>query len=166
MTQKKLPKAVRPEEFVKLMKAVRPDDKQAKIAFIISYYAGLRISEVTALKPENIKDRTIEVWDGKGGRDRVAPRPKAWKDWMTKLLPIKKTNRSLQRNFISAAKKAKLPSFYTFHSLRHGFATRAVEQGIPLSHIQAMLGHSNISTTSVYTKARPVDALKSFEELF
>ncbi len=37
---------------------------------------------------------------------------------------------------------------------------------MPLSHIQMLMGHSNISTTNVYTRARPMDALKSYEDLF
>lgn len=166
MIQKKLPKAVRPEEFPTLLRSTRKNDKTARIAFLLSYGSGLRLSEVTSLLPENIKENGIEVHLGKGGRDRMVPVPKGWKDWMKKYLPINKTNRSLQRNFIAAAKKAKLPSYYSFHSLRHGFATRLIEAGVPLSHVQVLLGHSNISTTNVYTRARPIDALKSYEELF
>ena len=72
----------------------------------------------------------------------------------------------LQRNFKTACVKAKLNSLYTFHSLRHGFATRLHESGTPLNQVQVLLGHSNISTTSVYVKANPLDAIKSYEDLF
>ena len=163
MTTKKLPKAIRPEEFPLLLKATK--DKQAKIAFFLAYGAGLRLAEVKALKPEHIQD-SISVWGGKGGRDRTVPKPKKWRDWMTKELPIKKTTRSLQRNFKTAAKKAKLNPLYTFHSLRHGFATRLIENNVPISHVQTLLGHSDISTTGIYLRARPMDALKSYEEFF
>ena len=167
MATKKLPKAVRPEEFPKLLKATPTRDKQAKVAFLLAYGAGLRLSEITSLKPENVKETSIEIWDGKGGRDRIVPKPKGWKDWMTKItLPIVKTGRSLERNFKIAAKKAGLPNYYTFHSLRHGFATRMLESGVPVNQVQVLLGHSNLSTTSIYTKARPQDALKSYEDLF
>jgi len=53
-----------------------------------------------------------------------------------------------------------------FHSLRHGFATRAIEQGIPIHHVRTLMGHSNISTTNIYLIANPKDALHSYEELF
>jgi len=166
-TSKKLPKSVRPEEFKLLIKATKPNDKQAKVAFLLAYGAGLRLSEVTSLKPENVKTNYLEVIDGKGGKDRMVPKPKGWKDWMTNItLPISKSGRSLERNFKTACKKAGLSSLYTFHSLRHGFATRLVESGVPINQVQVLLGHSNISTTSVYTKARPMDALKSYEDLF
>lgn len=167
MAQKKLPKAISPEEFKLLIKATRKYDKQARISFLLAYGAGLRLSEITNLKPENVKPNYIEVIGGKGGKDRMVPKPKGWKDWMTNMiLPISKSGRSLERNFKTAARKAELPSHYTFHSLRHGFATRLLESGVPLNQVQLLLGHSNISTTSIYTRARPVDAIKSYEDLF
>jgi len=166
MANKKLPKAVRPEEFPLLLKATRKKDLHARLSFLLAYGSGLRISEVVAIKPENVRDKIIEVWEGKGGRDRIVPKPKGWKDSMTKLLPINKGVRSLQRNFKTASKKAKLNPLYTFHSLRHGFATRLIESGVPISHVQTLMGHSDIATTGIYLKARPQDALKSYEDLF
>jgi len=166
-SNKKLPKSVRPEEFKELIKHINKNNKQARVAFLLAYGAGLRLSEITSLKPENVKPNYIEVIGGKGGKDRMVPKPKGWKDWMTNItLPIAKSGRSLERNFKTAAKKAGLSSLYTFHSLRHGFATRLIESGVPINQVQVLLGHSNISTTSVYTKARPMDAIKSYEDLF
>jgi len=162
---KKLPKAVRSEEFPLILKATKQND-ECKLAFLLAYGSGLRLAEVKSLQPENIQENTISVWSGKGGKDRVVPKPKGWKDWMTKQLPIKKSTRSLQRNFRASCKKAKLNPLYTFHSLRHGFATRLIESGVPISHVQTLMGHSDISTTGIYLKARPMDALKSYEELF
>jgi type III restriction enzyme len=67
---------------------------------------------------------------------------------------------------VQERKKVNLNKEYTFHSLRHGFATRLVENGVPINQIQVLLGHSNISTTSVYLRAAPMDALKSYEDFF
>ena len=164
--KKTLPKAVRPEEFKALIQSISEGDKRVKVGFLLAYGAGLRLSEIFALKQENILSDKIQIWSGKGGVDRTVPKPKGWKDWMMKEIPIKKTPRTLERNFKSAAKEAKLPNHYTFHSLRHGFATRLIESGVPLNQVQLLLGHSNISTTSIYTKANPIDALKSYEDLF
>ncbi len=163
---KKLPKSIRPEEFVSLIKKTSVKDKQARVAFLLAYGSGLRISEVMKLTKEKIVKKTIEIDKAKGSKDRVVPLAKGFKSWMLDVLPIKKSKRSLQRNFRTAAKKAKLNPDYTFHSLRHGFATRLVEKGVPLNQVQLMLGHSNIATTSIYTRARPLDALKSYEDLF
>lgn len=167
---RKLPKSLTTEEFQKLIKATPEKDKQARISFLLAYGSGLRLSEVTSLKKESIRLDTnpnmIQVFAGKGGVDRNVPVPKGWKKWMTEILPIKKSGRSLERNFKSACEKAKLNPLYSFHSLRHGFGTRLLESGVPLNQVQVLMGHSNISTTSIYTKARPLDALKSYEDLF
>lgn len=163
---KKLPKSIKPEEFALLIKQLKKNDKINRVAFLLAYEAGLRISEVKSLKPENVGSNSITIIEGKGGKDRVVPLPKTWKSWMIEILPIKKSIRSMQRAFDRCRDKAKLNSEYSFHSLRHGFAIRLMESGVPLSHIQVLMGHSNISVTNVYTKARPLDALKSYEDLF
>ena len=85
---------------------------------------------------------------------------------MDKVIQIKKSIRTLQRKFKKYAKLAGLPEHYVFHSLRHGFGTRMVESGVPLNQIQLLMGHSSLTVTNVYTKARPKDALKSYEDLF
>jgi len=163
---KKLVKGLTPEEFKKLISVIPYKDKISKTAFLLGYGSGLRISEVVNLMPENIRENQIEVLEAKGGKDRVVPKPKGWKQYMKDILPLAKTERTLQRNFKKYAKKAGLPEHYVFHSLRHGFGTRMVESGIPLNQVQLLMGHSSISVTSVYTKARPKDALKSYEDLF
>jgi site-specific recombinase XerD len=96
----------------------------------------------------------------------------------TRALEIAFINNSLKAGFNSVLsekeqtnnrtkKKNMVPTYrYTFHSLRHGFGTRLLEQGVPLNQVQLLLGHTNISTTSVYLKASPIDALQSYEEKF
>lgn len=168
--KKTLPKSIRPEEFIELIKHTKKNDRQARIAFLLAYGAGLRLSEVTHLEKLDVSDRIYirfkEGWNPKYNKERVVPLPKGWKSWMLEELPIKKSGRSLERNFKRACRLARLPDYYTFHSLRHGFATRLSENGVPITHVQNLLGHSDLSTTSIYTKARQDDALKSYEELF
>ena len=163
-TSKKLVKSITAEEFPKLIKNTKCP--QAKTSFLLAYGAGLRLSEVLSVKKEDIKPPIISIWEGKGGKDRTVPIPKGWKQWMTDLLPIKKNKRSIQRNFKVAAKKAGLNPKYSFHSLRHGFAVRLIESGVPINQVQVLMGHSNLQTTSIYTKARTMDAIKSYEDLF
>ena len=163
---KKLVKAITPEEFKKLIIAIPPKDKPAKVAFLLGYGSGLRVSEVVNLGRDDIKENYLSIWNSKGGKDRTVPKPKGWKEWMNSHIPIASSTRSLQRWFKKYAKKAGLHDYYVFHSLRHGFGTRSVEQGVPLNQIQLLMGHSSIAVTNVYTKARPTDALKSYEELF
>ena len=163
---RKIPKCVRPDEFIKLVKEVPAKRMKVKIAFLLAYGSGLRLSEVVRCKVEHFRGNALFVPESKYGVERVVPVPKGWKQVFMKYLPLGKSGRSLQRWFKKYSQIAGLPEHYTFHSLRHGFATRCLEAGVPLNQVQVLLGHSNISTTSVYTKANPQDAIKNYEELF
>ena len=163
---RKIPKCVRPEEFKQLIESTPKKDVKARISFLLAYAGGMRVSEVLRCKPEHLRDSSIFVPESKYGLERIIPLPKGWKEEFTKSLPIATTVRTLERKFRKYSAKANLPVYYTFHSLRHGFATRLIESGVPLNQVQVLMGHSNISTTSVYTKANPIDALKSYQELF
>lgn len=58
-----------------------------------------------------------------------------------------------------------IPIFrFHFHCLRHSYATRAIEAGIPLNQLMILLGHANLATTSRYVQANPSDAIKSMLE--
>lgn len=165
-----LPKSIKDEEFVKLIKQLKDNkrDKEAKVAFLLAYESGMRISEIKHLQKEHIDvgAKRIMVVRGKFSKDRVVPLPKTWKSWMIDFIPIKKGIRSLERNFKLGGKKAQIRSELVFHSLRHGFATNLLERGVPINQVQLLLGHSSVGTTNVYIRANPVDALKSYEELF
>ena len=177
-TNKTLPKGLTEEEFVRLIKVVPAKDKISKTIFLLGFGSGLRISEIVGAERKGDKppippltkdcfvENFIELRNAKGFKDRVVPKPKLWKEYMTNMLPIKLSVRTLQRRFEKYKVKAGLPDNYSFHSLRHGFALRCVEKGIPINQVQFLLGHSSLSTTNNYTKARPKDALEKYEELF
>ena len=163
---KRLPKSLRPEEFIEFIRHIPKHNKAFLTAFLLAYGSGMRISEVKNLQPQNVRDNDIFIEAGKGDKDRIVPKPKGWKEYMIKELPIKKSIRTLQRAFKKYAKLANLDPKYTFHSLRHSFGTRLTESGVPINQVQLLMGHSDISTTGIYTKARPMDALKSYENMF
>jgi integrase/recombinase XerD len=166
---KKLPVAISDEEFFKLIE--HTNMKEHKLAFLLGFGAGMRLSEVLSLQPSevNFSQKSILIKEGKGKKDRVVPMPKGFKEEYLKMLPLKFGPRALQITFKRTAKRAGLlvnkPTLH-FHSLRHGFATNSVSKGIPIHHIRTLMGHSNISTTNVYLEMNPKDALKSYEELF
>jgi len=169
MSQKKsrkIPKCVRPEEFILLIKAVPKSDYTSRIAFLLAYSSGMRVSEVLRVLPEHFRINSLFISESKYGVERIVPIPKGWKQEFIKNLPLRCSIRTLQRKFKDYCKMANLPEYYTFHSLRHGFATRCLESGMPINQVQVLMGHANISTTSIYTRANPSDAIKSFEELF
>ena len=164
---KKLPKCVRPEEWILLTKKISTKDKFALISFLLAYGSGMRISEVKRCEEEHFQsDGMIFIPESKYGVERKVPIPKGWRETFFKYLPVKGVVRTLQRKFRKYSSLTKLNPLYTFHSLRHGYATRMVEKGIPINQIQLAMGHSNIATTSIYTKASPQDLLKSYEEKF
>lgn len=167
---KKLPVAIDESEFTALIKSTKKPHH--KVAFLLGFGSGLRISEITSLDPDrhiNIKEKKITVEQGKGSKDRVVPLPKGFREEHLKLLPLKCGARALEKAFKGAASRAGLlkakPTLH-FHSLRHGFASNAVNNGIPIHHVRTLMGHSNISTTNVYLEMNPKEALKSYEELF
>ena len=166
---KKFPVAINDEEFTKLIKQTK--SKKHKLAFLLGYASGLRISEVLNLNPENIqlREKKILVVQGKGKKDRIVPLPKGFKLSYINILPLCLTPRALQLAFKRASRKAGLlntkPDLH-FHSLRHGFATNALNKGIPVHHVRTLLGHSNISTTNIYLEMNPKEALERYEELF
>ena len=166
---KKLPVALSLEEFTELIKNTKK--KHHRLAFLLGYGAGLRISEIVGLEERHINttECKILIEQGKGGKDRTVPLPKGFKEESLKLLPLKCGVRALEKAFKRSCVRAGLlkvkPSLH-FHSLRHGFATRAVSQKIPIHHIRTLMGHSNISTTNIYLESNPQEALKSYGEYF
>ena len=166
---KKLPEYLTKEEFKELIKATK--QKHHKIAFLLGFGAGMRISEVINLKPEliNFDSKQIKIIDGKGGKDRVVPIPKGFKPTMVKYIPIKCSIRALQIAFKRSCEKAGLlkdkPNLH-FHSLRHSFGTLLAGSGMPIHYIRTLMGHSNISVTNIYLQANPKDALESYEDNF
>ena len=164
---RKLPKSVRPEEWILLVKSIPPKDKIAIVSFLLAYGAGMRLSEVKRCKKEHFQsDGMIFVPESKYGVERKVPIPKGWRKDFFAYLPIKKSTRTIQRKFRKYSEKAGLNPLYTFHSLRHGFATRLLESGTPINLVSLALGHSDISTTGIYVKGSPTDLLKHYNEGF
>lgn len=140
-----------------------------RAALMVAYGAGLRVSEVVALKVSDIDSQRmlLRVQQGKGQRDRYAmlsPRLlqvlRAWyraarpTDW---LFPGWRVNRhltpaSLQSACHDAARQAGLRKHITVHTLRHSFATHLLENGTDIRVIQVLLGHQCIDTTAHYTQ--------------
>lgn len=166
---KKLPIAITLEEFKRLMRNTK--QKHHRVAFLLAFASGFRISEVISLQPHNIdfKEKRILIQSGKGGKDRIVPMPKSFRHDLIKYLPMKITARSLQRAFKTSAKKAgilKVKPDAHFHSLRHGFASQCLKSGLDIQTVRFFMGHSNVSTTSIYLHTEPKEALGKYEELF
>ena len=166
---KKLPVAISEEEFRELVRVAKM--KHHKLAFLLAFESGLRIYEITNLEQRDfdLKEKKIFIRQGKGGKDRIVPLPKHFKEEYIRLIPLRCGERALEYALRRCAVKTKLiekkPSVH-FHSLRHGFGSHLANKGMPIHHIRTLMGHSNISTTNVYLELNPTQALKSMEDLF
>ena len=164
---RKLPEYINFEEFKKLIKETV--SKEHRLAFILAFGSGMRISEIVNLQRQDVdfEKKRIFIRQGKGRRDRIVPLPKGFPKEYLRYIPLKIGIRAFQIAFKKALEKTDINnSNLHFHSLRHSFAVRCMDVGMPLNQIQLLLGHENISTTSIYLKINPSDALNKYEELW
>jgi len=164
--EKKLPTVLTKKEVIKLFDAT--NNFKSKLILKILYSSGLRVSEVTNLKFEDINfdEKTGIVRQGKGKKDRIFILSKEITDDLTdyqkrlnktqgyiftnnKNNPI--STRNIQKIIKNSAKKANINKNITPHKLRHSFATHLLESGTDIRIIQELLGHSNLQTTQIYT---------------
>ena len=164
---RKLPAVLSPEEVARLLEAA-PGPKY-KAALSAAYAAGLRVSEVVALKVSDIDSERLllRIEQGKGRKDRFAmlspqllellrdwyriARPAVWLfPGRDPMLPL--TTRQLARTVQAAANMAKIKKRVTPHTLRHSFATHLLEQKTDVRLIQVLLGHAKLETTMLYTQ--------------
>ena len=137
----------------------------------IGYYTGLRISELAALRWQDINDGFLVVQHGKGDKKRTVNFGLKTQGLFGELMVIEQqvfkrgcepgdnlfigqrgtlSRFAIHLRFKFWVRRCGLPAALSFHSLRHGFATRLLDKGIPLSSVRTQLGHSNIATTSLY----------------
>ena len=124
-----------------------------KVACLLAFQSGLRISEVMNLKEEDFRLETneIKIINGKGSKDRWVTLPRDWLPEFMDVIPIKCSKRALQTAFYSARDRAGLTKALHFHSLRHSYATHLYEKGVKIEKISQSLGHVDVSTTMIYT---------------
>ena len=170
---KPLPIEVTKEEFRRIQATIQLKPKKRKyfIANLIAWGSGLRISEVCNLKPADFdfKTKTIRVDMGKNSKDRIVPIPKGFTEYEMKWIPIGVQPRALQKEFIKACEecglKSEKPKVH-FHSLRHGFATECIRSGMRLEYVQGLMGHEDLSTTSIYINLAPKERIEQYNERF
>jgi site-specific recombinase XerD len=143
------------------------------------FSTGLRVSELVALDLEDINLKTGEFTViGKGGKARIVYLSDAAKDWLRRYLSTRRdvfkplflrysgksmeeddpdgeslrlSARSIQRMVKKYVRRSGLAVDATPHTLRHTFATDLLSEGADLRSVQELLGHSDVSTTQIYT---------------
>ena len=188
---RRLPNVLNKKQLLKLFSEIQETD--VFMACLIALFCGLRISEVCNLKKLdiNLDDERIKVSQGKGNKDRYVMLPaklkpivEKWiglthgdffiptqsvkgisegylsgkfRDYLNKaglLIQTEKTSHGQQRHL------------YSFHTLRHTYATYLLEKGVDLYYIQRSLGHSDIHTTQIYAYVSMKDLKVKIDKAF
>lgn len=165
-TPSKLPIVLSRDEIQSILVEINNEKHNLMIA--LAYAGGLRVSEIINLKVKdiNLAELTIHIKGAKGNKDRITILPEKLVKNIEKLISNKNsdeyvfaserggklTERTAQKVFAQALKKAGIKKEATFHSLRHSFATHLLENGVDVRYVQELLGHANIRTTQIYTK--------------
>ena len=160
-----LPEILNHEE-IRALLAVTKNIKH-KSMLMVTYSAGLRVSEAVALKLADIDSErmTLRVDQGKGNKDRYTILAAITLEFLRGYWRMYEPTHwlfegqdparhlsasSLQRAFNASKEKARIKKHVTIHSLRHSFATHLLEQGTDIHIVQRLLGHTSIKTTTVY----------------
>lgn len=167
-----LPQFLTEEEINRLMSAPDVGTEEGvrdRALLEVMYAAGLRVSELVTLKQTDVDVHAgLLVCHGKGSKERGVPIGKSAVHWLQQYSAIKASygkpasasmfvnrGKPLTRQFAWAmikryAAKAGLKDISP-HTLRHSFATHLLQNGADSRSVQALLGHSDISTTQIYT---------------
>ena len=179
---KKLPVVLSKEEVKSMIETTR--NLKHRAIFAVIYSAGLRISELTSLRPSDIdSDRKQIRVLGKGNKYRYTLLSENTLDLLRIYWRAYKPERylfegqkqghpisreTIQVVFKHACKKTGIIKPASVHSLRHSFATHLLESGVNLKIIQTLLGHSSLRTTSIYlhvTKFDPASIRSPFDDI-
>ena len=181
--EKYLPASMSESEVEKLLNS--PDasneiEQRDKAMIEMLYATGMRISELVNLKITDIDmNRSVIKVMGKGSKERLIPFGESASEALFNYLKIRKDSSSKEVFISNRGKKITRVAFWqrikvyllrenlkisiSPHTLRHAFATHLLNRGADLRSVQLLLGHSDLSTTQIYThiaKQRLGDVLK------
>lgn len=174
---KALPRFLSLDEVERLLESPplsTPMGVRDKVMLEVLYATGFRVSELINVKLNNLDmQRGIISTIGKGSKERLVPIGEEAMKWIKRYMDTERktmlkdkesgylfvTNRAgamTRQNFWTIIKKYAQSAGIENerikpHALRHSFATHLLQRGVDLRHLQAMLGHSDISTTQIYT---------------
>ncbi len=170
-----LPKSLSEADVSALLEA--PDLNEAiqfrdKVMLELLYASGLRVTELVSLTLHqlNLRQNVVRV-TGKGAKERLVPFGEAAADWLARYLAhgrplllsepsdvlfpslrgVQMTRQTFWHRIKFYAKVAGISAELSPHTLRHAFATHLLNHGADLRVVQLLLGHSDLSTTQIYT---------------
>ncbi|TMP45041.1 site-specific tyrosine recombinase XerD [Pseudoalteromonas citrea] len=182
-----LPKTLTEQEVEALLDAPDTDDAlglRDKAMLELLYATGLRVTELVGMRIEQINLRqAVVLVKGKGGKERLVPMGEEALHWIEQFLKVGRSQLIKHAtDFVFPSKRgvgmtrqtfwhrikhyailANVTSSLSPHTLRHAFATHLLNHGADLRVVQMMLGHSDLSTTQIYTHVAS-ERLKSLHQ--
>lgn len=161
-----------------------------RVIMELFYSSGIRVSELVGLNKEHFDPINLLLKvKGKGKKERIVPITKNAAEWIQRYLSHPErclncdthkaenddaaiflnkwgnrlTSRSVDRQFDKYLKESGLAGHITPHTIRHTIATHWLENGMDLKTIQMILGHSSLSTTTIYTQVSTKLKKKTFD---
>jgi integrase/recombinase XerD len=183
-----LPKSLQPSEVEALLRApdlATPEGLRDAAMLELLYATGLRVSELIRVKLEDlVMDAGFLRTIGKGSKERIVPFGDAARDAVVAYVErgrahfVKRpdphlflsnrgrpmSRQSFWMKIVRYAREAGIRAHISPHVLRHSFATHLLENGADLRSVQMMLGHSDISTTQIYTHVTRARLQKLYEQ--
>ena len=168
-----LPRFLTEEEMERLLSAPDISTEEGirdRAMMELMYAAGLRVSELVGLKRADLNlDAGLVICHGKGSKERRVPIGKSATHWLQQYAAVRARSghankphlflsslgHPLTRHFAGSMMKRYTQALglkhVSPHTLRHSFATHLLQRGADSRSVQALLGHSDISTTQIYT---------------
>jgi integrase/recombinase XerD len=161
----RLPEPLSREEVTRLILTAK--NLKHRVLMMTAYSAGLRVSELVRLRPDDINSQrmSIRVVQGKGRKDRYTLlserllselrsywrqyRPEKWL-FVSQVIGNHLPRETAARAFYQMKKRAGIVHGHGIHTLRHSFATHLLEAGVDLRTIQVLMGHNSLNTTLKY----------------
>lgn len=164
--EKRIPTVFTMEECNEVFQTI--ENPKHKLALMIAYGAGLRVSEVANMKWADIlfKEQKIHIKDAKGKKDRIVMLPlsllmmlenyealyrKGEYVFEGQIKGMPYSTSSVEKVMSTAIEQSGMSKKGSVHSLRHSFATHLLDAGIDIRYVQELLGHKDIRTTMIYS---------------
>ncbi len=185
----RLPKVLSLEEMLRLLNApdcAKPRGIRDRAMLSVMYSAGLRVTELCTLRSAAVDTvRGFVRVVGKGGKHRLVPLGEVALDHLEQYRKVRSqlcksatsspvlfvtsrgkglTRQAFWKIVARYARRVGITKAISPHKLRHTFATHLLEHGADLRSVQALLGHSNIATTEVYTQVASDHLRRAFEK--